>query len=157
MIRIIVAVDSKWGIAKHGQQPWDLPQDLMYFREQTMRYGGHVVIGRKTYQAVGHLFAERETIVVTRFTAAIPGAIVVNDLDAYLKNSQADLWIAGGGEIYKQALPYADELYITHIAADFECDTFFPPVNSPEFRKISEVGPYTESGVPSTQAVYKRI
>ncbi|MDB5175492.1 MAG: dihydrofolate reductase, dihydrofolate reductase [Candidatus Saccharibacteria bacterium] len=156
MIRIIVAVDSKWGIAKNGQQPWDLPSDLAYFRTQTLRYGGQVVMGRKTYDAIGHLFVNRHTIIVTRSAAKIPGATVVNDLDAYLKNLQSDVWIAGGGEVYEQALQYAQEIYITHIAADFACDVFFPALDMSKFIKTSETQPLIENSVQFTQAVYTR-
>lgn len=127
MIRLIVALDKERGIAKNGDQPWNLPADKAYFMEQTQKYGGIVLMGHRAYQVIGHALKNRRNIVVSRHVGLIiPGVEVVHDLEAFAKNARHDIWIIGGSSVFEQALPYADELYITRIDAVFDCDQFFP-------------------------------
>lgn len=126
MIRLIAAIDSKRGIAKGGLQPWHIPNDEKYFLDQTSKWGGEILMGRKTYEVIGHPLADRKNYVVSQHAAAVNGAEVVTDLEAFLKTFGRDLWIIGGASTFEQTLPFADELYLTEIQADFGCDQFFP-------------------------------
>lgn len=132
MIRLIVAVDRKLGLAKGGLQPWYIPDDEHFFTEETKKYGGHNLMGSRTFELslLNKPFdGGRETYVLTRNPQPIEGAHVVNDLDKFLKEfEERDLWVIGGANVFAQVMDAgkADELYITHIEADFGCNQFFP-------------------------------
>jgi dihydrofolate reductase len=131
MIRLIAAIDRKRGLAKHGYEPWHIPKDGAYFNNQTKKYGGHVLVGGATFRndLKGKSLPERTTYVFTHETE-IPGSIIlVHDISQWLKTMQTrDVWVAGGAHVFESffALDAADELYLTHIDADFGCDQFFP-------------------------------
>lgn len=145
MIRMIAAIDRKRGIAKGGVQPWFIPGDDKYFVDQTSKFGAEVLMGSKTYQVIGHPLKDRRNFVVTREAAAVSGAEVVNDLEGFLKSFERDLWVVGGASIFEQALPFADELYLTHIEADFGCDQFFPDYTD-SFMQFNEESLQEENG-----------
>jgi dihydrofolate reductase len=126
MIRHMVALDSKRGIAKDGGQPWKLPTDEHYFTEQTKLYGGVVLMGRTTYEVIGRPLTDRQNFVVTHeadFRAA--GVTAVHDLDAFFAR-HSEVWVIGGGVVFAETMGIADELYITEIDEDYTCDTFYP-------------------------------
>jgi dihydrofolate reductase len=126
MIRHIVAVDRKRGIAKEGVQPWKLPSDERYFRDLTKTLGGVVLMGATTFRVIGRPLPERHNFVATRdsnFRA--DGVELVYDIDAFLDH-QPDVWVIGGAQVYEATLRRADELYVTEIDADFDCDVFYP-------------------------------
>lgn len=125
MIRLIAAIDRKFGIAKHGFQPWNIPIDEHYFLEQTARHGGVVLMGKRTFEVISHPLKNRRNIVLSRQTGHIEGVEVSDDLHMTL-STLADVWIIGGASVFEQTLPHADELYLTRIDADFGCDQFFP-------------------------------
>jgi len=128
MISIIVAMDSNNGIGCNGELLTYLPGDLPRFKELTINKT--VIMGRKTYDSLpkGPL-PKRENIIISRSKDLhIDGAIVVNSLEEAVKISSKDIFIIGGGEIYKQALNIADKLYVTHIEKSFTADTFFPQI-----------------------------
>lgn len=156
MIRAIAAIDRERGIGKAGLMPWKLPTDERYFTEQTKLFGGKVLTGRRTYQLTYHgPLKGRTNFVLTHDTRPIPGATLVHDLPSFLKSLKGDLWIAGGAEVFEQALPWTDELYLTHLDGVFGCDRFFPPYES-EFHRVSESAPVTENGTTYTFCVYSR-
>lgn len=129
MIKMIVALDQKRGIGKKGFQPWYIPKDEAYFSRQTKLHGGHVLVGSTTLKTFKGPLAERTNYVLTRGKEPIKGAVVVNDLDAFLKNqTEQGLWVIGGASVFEQVIKTGkvDELYITRIEADFGCDQFFP-------------------------------
>lgn len=124
MIRLIAAIDNKRGLAKDGALPWDLPDDWRFFREHTKGQGGIVLMGRKTFDAIGRPLPDRRNIILSKKTNSIPGIETVNDLS--ILNTLSNVWIIGGEAVYKQTITLADELYLTHIEDDFQCDQFFP-------------------------------
>lgn len=130
MISIIVAVARNGVIGKKGSGLlWRLPADLKHFKEITM---GHAIItGRKTHESIGKALPERKNIVVTRqknYNA--PGCTIVKSLKEALAQAEGDeVFIIGGGEIYAQALPLADKLYITRIDENFDGDIYFPEID----------------------------
>lgn len=138
-VNVIVAHDEHLGIGYEGQLPWrgQVPADMERFKRLTM--GKLVVMGRKTYESIGHPLAGRENIVVSRNPdLTIDGVEVVNSLEAALelRNEGQELFIAGGATIYQLAMPHADKLYITRIQEQFEADTFFVSINEDEWRLI---------------------
>lgn len=155
MIRLIAAIDKKRGIAKGGLQPWHITKDEKYFLDQTSKWGGEVLMGQKTFEVIGHPLAGRKNYVATQHAAAINGAEVVSDLDAFLKSFQRDLWVIGGASIFEQSLPYADELYLTEIQADFGCDQFFPEF-ADKFMPFGEESLQEENGFLFKYVIYTK-
>lgn len=138
-ISIIVAVAGKKRvIGKKGGLPWYIPAELKRFKSITM--GHPIIMGRKTHESIGRLLPGRTNIVITHdpdFKAE--GCIVTNDLDetlrlASLAQGNDEIFVIGGGEIYKQALPLAEKLYLTCIDKEIEGDVFFP--DYAEFKKV---------------------
>ncbi|MEK7059278.1 MAG: dihydrofolate reductase [Patescibacteria group bacterium] len=158
MIRLIVAIDRKRGIAKDGVQPWKIPEDEQYFASQTKTHGGVVLIGSSTFKTFKGPLKDRQNFVLTHAQEPIQGATLVHDLAQFLDKYQGkDLWVAGGASLYQQIIDanLADELYITHIDADFDCEQFFPDYED-KYTKIEETTPHHQSGLSFTYAKYVR-
>lgn len=137
MISIIVATSLNWAIGRNNQLLWHISEDLKYFKKIT---SGHTVImGRKTWESIGKPLPNRRNIVVSRSLEKITDAEVYKSLELALKAAgNESLFIIGGGEIYKQALPLAEKLYLTIVNLTVEdADTFFPKINFNEWREIS--------------------
>jgi dihydrofolate reductase len=142
---MIAAVADNGAIGKANDLPWHLPDDMKYFMQTTK--GHHIIMGRKNYESLPEKFRplpNRTNIVVTRqkgFQA--PGCSVVHELSEAIRiaeeNSEPELFIIGGAEIYKAAFPFADQLYLTEIAAHVEGDTFFPSFEKKQWQEISRV------------------
>ena len=131
MISIIVALDDKRGIGAKNRMLWRISKDFAHFKTITM--GHPVIMGRKTHEAIGRALPGRTNIVITRepdYSAS--GCEVVHSLDEAIKLAQTkddkEIFIIGGGEIYKQALEQnlVDKLYLTKVSGDFNAEIFFP-------------------------------
>lgn len=128
-ISIIFAMDEKHGIGYKNKLPWHLPADLRQFRKITM--GHHVIMGRKTFQSIGKPLTGRKNIIVTRNPHfEVDDCIVVHSIDQGLaiarSNGEAEIFIIGGGEIFTQALPRADRIYLTMVHTVSNSDVYFP-------------------------------
>lgn len=143
ILSIIVAYakDNKgrFVIGKNNSIPWNLPKDLIRFREYTT--GNAVVMGRKTFESIGKPLRRRENIIITKQeNYEVPNAYVFNDLDKALKfvgNRYSEVFIIGGQELYEQTINKIDRLYITHIDLDnIKGDTFFPKWERSLFKTI---------------------
>ena len=140
---ILVAAVAKNGVIGRGNAlPWRLKSDMQHFRDLTM--GKPVVMGRKTYVSIGRPLKGRTTIVVSRdrgFTA--PGIVVAPSLDAALTAARGDalrrnadtIVVAGGAEIYAQAMPLATRLAITLVRNRIEGDAYFPAIDPNEWHE----------------------
>lgn len=142
MISIIVAVSENNVIGKDNDITWHFPGDMKYFKSKTQ---GHVVImGRKTFESMGAKpLKNRENIVVTRQRDySKQGIEVVNSLENALEKAKTynddETFIIGGGEIYRQALPFTDRVYLTRIHAEYEGDTYFPELLPNKWDLVSE-------------------
>lgn len=158
MIRLIVAVDRMRGIAKEGFQPWHIPDDVEYFNKHTKGQGGEVLIGSVTFKTFSEPLADRHNYVLTRDKQPIDGAETVDNLEQFLKSYQdRDIWVVGGANVFSQVidLGFADELYITHIEADFGCSQFFPPFES-NYKLIKSSELHEQNGFIYRYAVYSR-
>jgi dihydrofolate reductase len=156
MIRLIVAHDLKHGIAKHGFQPWYLPDDEQYFNKQTTSHGAKVLVGRRTLlDTIGHPLKNRQNFVLSRDKPATELDITyVDDLTTFLDALSDDIWVIGGASVYEQIINRADELYVTSIKADFGCDQFFPVYDAFTLTKDSDL--HTQNGFIFSYQVYKK-
>ncbi|MCA1054549.1 dihydrofolate reductase [Rossellomorea aquimaris] len=147
MISFIVAMDKNSAIGKNNELPWHLPADLAFFKKVTM--GSPIVMGRKTHESIGKALPGRENIVITRDKQyEAEGCTIIHSIEeitAVAPNVQDEVFVIGGAEIFKEAFPHADRLYLTLIEDEFDGDTFFPPFNRDEWDVISrEKGPKDE-------------
>lgn len=123
-------MDKNRLIGANGRLPWHLPDDMKWFREQTM--GKPVIMGRKTFESIPERFRPlpgRHNIVLThRRDYAAEGVTVVHTIEAALTaaGDVAEIVVIGGAELYTQLLPQADRLYLTQIDAEFDGDAYFP-------------------------------
>ena len=151
-------MDRKRGMAKNRGMPWSIPEDEKFFTDQTKTHGGHVLTGGATFRDAykNKPLAGRHNYILTRHPDPIEGAEVINDLEKFLAEFKEDLWVSGGAAVFEQvmALGRADELYITHIDADFGCDQFFPEYEG--FELVSESEPREQNGFHFKYAVYKK-
>lgn len=129
----VVAMDNNHCIGKNNQLAWHIPADLQHFK--TLTTEGVIVMGRKTFESLGRLLPKRIHHVITRDASwQHDGVKVAHDLDTAIKNAKTDalaigadkIFIIGGGEIYRQSLPMADILEITHVDLAIQGDTFYP-------------------------------
>ncbi|MGE0392873.1 MAG: dihydrofolate reductase [Vicinamibacterales bacterium] len=136
-VAIIAAVGANGVIGRDGGLPWHLPEDLKRFKALTM--GHTLVMGRETYDAIGRPLPGRRTIVVTRQAAwSAPGVDVAHSVDeALLMAGRGAVFVAGGGEIYRQCLDRADVLHLTLVDTAAEGDTWFPEFDRSVFREVS--------------------
>lgn len=135
MISLIAAMSENRVIGAAGDLPWRLPDDLKYFMRTTR--GHYVIMGRKTWESMGNALSNRTNIVITRregFDA--PGATVVHSLDDAIRiapTAEQEVFIIGGGEIFRLALPMADRVYLTVVHADVDGDVTFPELHDADW------------------------
>lgn len=144
-LSLIVAAAENGVIGKDNQMPWHLPEDLKYFKRITM--GKPVVMGRKTFESIGKPLPGRPNIVITRNTAyKAEGVDVLHDLssaeahceDLAIFEDFGEIMVIGGAELYRQALPEVDRIYLTRIHAEIEGDTSFPDLEESSWKVTSE-------------------
>lgn len=138
-VSLVVAMDRKRGIGAGGKIPWHISSDLRNFKALTM--GHALIMGRKTYESIGRPLPGREMIVISRNPAfQASGCIVLRSLDEALeftrKRCDAEVFIIGGGDIFRQALPLADRIYLTLVDAETAADTYFPDIKMDEWNVI---------------------
>src|SRR6185369_5831917 len=139
-ISFIVAVSENNVIGKNNQLPWHLPSDMKYFKNKT--WAMPVVMGRKTFEALGKPLEGRTNIVITRQTDWRPAGVeIVHSIDQAIveatKLDAKEIFIIGGAEIFSAALPSADRIYLTLIHHGFEGDAFFPELKQEEWKLVS--------------------
>jgi len=143
IVSLIVAAGTNNAIGKDNQLLWHLPKDLQFFKQTT--WAMPVVMGRKTFESLGGKpLNGRVNIIITRQKDwSHEGVVVVHSLaDALFFAKESDykeLFIAGGGEIYAQAMSQANKIYMTRVDAVIEGDTFFPEIDSSDFALSNEV------------------
>ncbi|MCS6820327.1 MAG: dihydrofolate reductase [Microscillaceae bacterium] len=139
-ISIVVAMTLNRCIGKNGTLPWHLPNDLKYFKQLTT---GHcIIMGRKTFEAIGKVLPQRINIVVSQQPDyQIENAFVVPTLEKAFSTAQAqqesECFVIGGGQIYAQALAQAHTIYLTLIKTEVAGDTFFPEFSLSEWQLVA--------------------
>ena len=134
-ISIVVGIGRNREIGLDNKLLWHLKEDLKRFKKITM--GHHMIMGRKTFESIGKALPGRTTIVISRQDLELPeGVYQAKSLDEAIdlakKRNELELMIVGGAQIYEQALPKADKLYLSRVDFEGEADTFFP-----EFEHLS--------------------
>ncbi|MWN31501.1 type 3 dihydrofolate reductase [Gilliamella sp. Pra-s65] len=132
ILSIIVAMADNRVIGLDNQMPWHLPADLAWFKKNTLNKP--VIMGRKTFESIGRPLPARHNIIISRQASPeanlVPNVSWVQSIDAAILLAQTqhvdEAFIIGGGNIYHQALPLVDRLYLTHIDAKLQGDTYFP-------------------------------
>ncbi len=127
---MIAAMASNRALGKDNKLLWHISEDLKHFKAITS--GGVVVMGRRTYESLGRLLPGRVNVIVTRNTAdAVDGAVMVSSLEEALERyaDREEIFIIGGGQIYRAGLPLSDRVYLTEVMHPYEADTFFPELD----------------------------
>jgi len=148
MISIISAIGKNNEIGKKNELLWNLPADMKHFREVTSEHT--VIMGQKTFESIGRPLPNRRNIVITLdknyLRHGVDIVYSVEELDTLLKKENdesirqaqgEEIFVIGGGQIYKLFIEKADKLYITHVDAEFpDADTFFPEIDKNKWEKI---------------------
>lgn len=162
MISIIAAIGKNCELGQKNALLWDMPADMKHFRETTR--GHTVIMGEKTFESIGRPLPNRRNIVVTRDQNwRAEGVEISHSLEDTLnsfKNSSEEVFVIGGGQIYKQSMEHAGRLYITHVNASFpDADTFFPEIIPVVWKEVSREEHKKDSENPFDYAfsVYERF
>jgi dihydrofolate reductase len=141
MISMVVAAADNNVIGKDNRLLWRLPNDMAFFKNVT--WGMPVIMGRKTFQSLGKPLKGRTNIVITtnRHFSPGDGVIIANSIDEAVQKAGStdarECYVIGGGEIYRQAMPKANQIYMTRVHVSPAGDTYFPTINDSEWQKVS--------------------
>jgi dihydrofolate reductase len=160
MISIIVAVSEDWGIGKDNELLWHISEDLKRFKRLTT--GKTVIMGKRTWESLPRKpLPGRKNIILTD----VPGEYFENSITAYsiedaLKKCEKneEIFVIGGGSVYRQFMAIADKLYITHVHRKCPADIYFPEID-PAIWKVAEKEEFTDADnqiVPYSYVVYER-
>ncbi len=161
-LNIMVARARNGVIGRNGELPWHLSSDLRRFKEITL--GHPILMGRRTHESIGRPLPGRNNLVVSRQRDYAPdGVQVVPSIGQGMMLAAAlgaeELFIIGGAEVYAEALPQADRLYITEVHAEVEGDVLWPPHNEAEWKEVErdEREPAEGDEHPFTFRVLERL
>jgi dihydrofolate reductase/dihydrofolate reductase (trimethoprim resistance protein) len=156
VVSLIVAVSKNNVIGNNGTIPWKIKGEQERFKKLTT--GKTIIMGRKTFHSIGRPLPNRKTIVISNTENIVyDNCITVNSLSKAfdsIKNDE-EVFVAGGGQIYKEAMPYADKIYITIIDRKIDGDVYFPKINEQDFEKTYEEK--VEAEIPYTYYTYQKI
>lgn len=137
-VSMIAAMSLNRVIGKDNELPWHIPEDMKFFR--TMTRGSTVIMGRKTFESIGRTLPNRFNIIISKtlkeLDCSVKDAIIVNSLEAALCACKPTdkIMVIGGGEIYRQALPYASTVHLTIVDLEIDGDTYFPELDTQEWK-----------------------
>lgn len=158
---LIAAAGDGNELGREGELPWHLPDDFRHFKQQTM--GHPMVMGRKTFETFPKPLPNRLHIIVTRdrtYRVDHPLCRVSHSLEEALEAAAGHdrVYIIGGGEIYRQALPYATGVELTRVHGRFEADTYFPELDPARWELVAEAGHPADDrhAYPFTFLTYKK-
>ncbi len=141
LVSAIVATAYNNVIGKDNEIPWYLPADLRYFKEKTL--GHHILMGRNSYESIGRPLPKRTNVIITRNPFyVVSGCVVVHSIEEGLQfaaeNDETEVFIIGGGEIYRQAMDYCDRIYLTIVDTNVEGTVFFPDLDEHVWKLVEE-------------------
>lgn len=160
-ISLVAAVADNYAIGRHNRLLWRLPADMKYFKQLTL---GHVVVmGRRTFESLpgGPLPGRKNIVLRTVLSDGVTeGYTEATSLDDALElaGGEGEVFVIGGGAVYRECLDRADALYITWVHADFEADTFFPQIDFEKWEEVSRTDCQADERNPYDYsfAVYRR-
>jgi dihydrofolate reductase len=142
----IVAASENDVIGTNNTLPWDIPEDMKFFRDKTK--GRALIMGRKTFESVGHPLPNRLNVVVTRqkdYPKAADNVVIVPDLKSAIEHCRGvtskygdEIFIIGGGELFKESIDMVDVIYLTRIHKDFAGDIVYPKVDPAKFQLVEQ-------------------
>ena len=157
MISIIVAVSDDWGIGKDNELLWNISEDLKRFKRLTT--GNTIIMGKKTWESLPRRpLPGRKNIVLTdNLKETIEGAVTCYSIDDAVSKcgKQEEVFIIGGGSIYRQFMPLADRLCITHVHKKAPADIYFPKIDRRTW-KVVEEEEFKSGEIPYTYVIYGR-
>ena len=157
LISLIVAMSSNRVIGHRGEIPWKIPGEQKMFKEITM--GHSMIMGRKTFEAIGRALPGRTNIVVTRQADyQAPGCKVVHDLKTALEScppAEDEAFIIGGGQIYEETISMADRIYLTVLPKEVAGDTYFCEFDEADFKIIKS--DFIDAVEPYHFYIYERV
>ena len=140
MLTLIAATSTNNALGKDNQLVWHLPDDFKRFK--TLTSGHYIILGRKTFESFPKPLPNRTHVIITRNKnyEAPEGCIVVSSLEKAIEvcPKNEEIFIIGGGEIYKQSIDIADKVELTRVHTTVEADTFFPEINSEKWKIVFE-------------------
>jgi len=162
-IALIVAAARNGVIGRDNQLPWRLPGELQYFKATT--WGKPVIMGRKTHESIGRVSPGRLNIVISRGGGVSQGADLcwVSSLESALELARArcpqaeEIMVMGGETVYRQALEWADRVYLTSVDADLEGDAWFPRLNPGQWRLVQDQAGPDNAPLPYRFQCYDRM
>jgi len=160
MISIIVAVSEDWGIGKDNELLWHISEDLKRFKRLT--FGNTVIMGKRTWESLPRrpLPGRRNIVLTDDKTENIENAVTAYSIEDSLSKCEKneEIFIMGGGSIYRQFMPFADRLYITHVHKKAPADIYFPEIDL-KIWKITEKEVFKTDGeesIPYTYTIYEK-
>jgi len=160
MISIIVAVSEDWGIGKDNELLWHISEDLKRFKRLT--FGNTVIMGKRTWESLPRrpLPGRRNIVLTDDKTENIENAVTAYSIEDSLSKCEKneEIFIMGGGSIYRQFMPFADRLYITHVHKKAPADIYFPEIDL-KMWKITEKEVFKtddEESIPYTYTIYEK-
>jgi len=138
MIILIAAAAQNNALGKDNQMLWHLPADFRRFKALTS--GHHIIMGRKTFESLPGMLPSRTHIIVTRQSDfSVPGCIIANSLEDAIELAPADedVFVIGGAQIYRQALPIADRVELTRVHTTLDADAYFPELDPAQWKLVS--------------------
>ena len=157
-ISIVVAASENLVIGYKNALPWHISEDLKHFKQITINHS--VVMGRKTFESIGKPLKERRNIVISRDgTLKIEGAEVVNSLDEAIHRTknENEIFIIGGEQIYKIAMPIATHMHVTKVYNNIKGDAFFPAFDENEWKILTQKDSETSEGLKFSFIEYEKI
>ncbi len=144
----LVAVDKNWGIGRNNTIPWKWKEDLAFFKERTQ--GKTIIVGKTTYKSLPiHVIKNRTILVLTKaehFSFYDPGShlavatINFDNLTNIIADGKRDLVLAGGESVYNHFIKYCEEVFVSQLSTDYQCDKFFNPNLLDKFSKKQLIG-----------------
>ncbi len=157
MISIICAIGKNLAIGYQNKLLWNIPEDMAYFKEKTL--GHTVIMGDRTFESIGKPLPNRKNIIITRNkNYKVDGCEVSNSLEKTLtwaQKQKEEIFVIGGGQIYKQSLPFAQKLYLTLVDDAPKADTFFPEFKN-DFSEIKRSEKKEHQGVEFYFTIYEK-
>ncbi len=157
MLRAIVAIDEKRGIATDKGIPWlgKIPGDTTYYRSQVK--GSTVIIGHRLYEELSKPYEDSRNLVALhdKTITLRPGFEPLYDVREFMTQEKGDIWNLGGAMLYDSTFDLVEEIYITQLEGEFGCTKFFPDYED-DFELIKESSPITENGITYTFQIWKR-